>query len=156
MRQTARRATRAADPTDNLTSRGKPHEPRGTEEKQPRPAMPTATPNQQDTEAESKQTDKTSRPTGAERGQRTTPQATSRTGRERTRHGQAAPLVRQARRGERTSGETINETINGGRPTGLTRMTTPPPDGKQAGRRRATTPDDETEPRRQHPMTISP
>lgn len=39
-RQTTRRATRTAGPTDNLTRRGKPHEPRGTEEKQPRQASP--------------------------------------------------------------------------------------------------------------------
>ena len=47
-RQTTRRTTRAADPTDNLTRRGKPHETRGTEEKQPRPAMPTATLHRRD------------------------------------------------------------------------------------------------------------
>lgn len=41
-RPTTSRTVRTADPTEDLTRRGKPHETRGTEEKQPRTAMPTA------------------------------------------------------------------------------------------------------------------
>lgn len=36
---------RATDPTEGITRKGKPHEPRETEAKQPRPATPAATPS---------------------------------------------------------------------------------------------------------------
>lgn len=127
-RQTRRRASPAKDT---------PHEPRWTEAKQPHHASHA-------------NGNATTRASGIKR---TTPQATNpTTGRENRTRTARRPVSRQARRGERTSDETINETINGGRPTGRTRPTTTP-DGKQ---NEAATSHDETEQRRQHPMTISP
>ena len=46
--------------------------------------------------------------------------------------------------------------INGGRPTWLTLMTTTPEDKQDEATTTTLTHDDEAEPRRQHPMTISP
>lgn len=139
MRQMTRRATRAADPTDNLTRIGKPHEPRGTKEKQPRPATPTTTPSTAGyrDDGASSRIRRAATPSRERAGtrERNPKQQSARDGRE--------PAPQAAPPPDKQDGTRSGETINGGRHTGLTRPTTTP----IASRRDDD--DEEEEPRRQ-------
>lgn len=123
--------------------------------------MPTATPPQGPKRQASRRIRKPSRPTGAERSQEdSTPSNGLHSGTRENPPRQAAPphnkqdgARRRAAKQSTRRLNTINETINGGCPTGLTRMTTAP-EGKQVetatsndDRRRdgatTTTPDDD-------------
>lgn len=147
-RLTASLTARVADQTENLTRKDKPHEPRGTGQSSHDPPCQRQRPPPQDTETAGKQTDKTNRPTGAERSQENGTASNRPNNGTRERSIASRPAARQARRGERTSGRDDQRNDQRRMPHGAdTTGNDARGQARRGGRQRDTTTDDETEPR---------